>query len=113
MANINFNTRTIADPGNGKAIPIAGMCNFVCNMTSAGAGETRTLGDPTVSGQTLGLCVDTDGGAIAITAASGINKAGNTVMTFSHLGDSCFLAAVTQAGALRWQVVGSDDVAFS
>ena len=112
MSVIQLNTRKVADPGDGNAIPV-GNYNIVCNMTSAGAGETRTLPDPFACGQSCALTVDTDGGSLAITAASAINKDGNTVMTFAHLRDSCFLQAVTQAGALRWQIVGNDDVALS
>lgn len=112
MSNINFNTNNVSDPGNGGAIPV-GNYNLCCMMTSAAPGETRTLADPTYVGQTAVLCHDTDGGAIAVTAASIVNQAANTVMTFSHVDDVVFLSAVTKAGALRWQVVGEDGIAFS
>ena len=108
----NLNTRNVADPGNGKAIPVTNA-NIVCALTSAGAGETRTLAIPKIEGQTCALCLEADGGSLAVTAASAVNQAGNTVMTFAHLDDSCFLQAVKKAGVLRWQVVGEDGIAFS
>ena len=110
--SINFNTNNISDPGNGAAIPV-GNYNICVMLVSAGAGETRTLADPTFVGQTCSFCVDTDGGAIAITAASIVNQAANTIMTFSHVDDCCNLTAVTKAGSLRWQIIGNDGVALS
>ena len=108
----NLNTRNVADPGNGKAIPV-GNYNIVCNLVTAGSGETRTLPNPKVVGQTCALTVDTDGVSMDMTAASVINKAGNQVMAFDHLRDSAFLVAVTAGGALRWQIFGNDDVTLS
>tara|TARA_Y100001963_G_scaffold110598_1_gene152935 strand:- start:320 stop:655 length:336 start_codon:yes stop_codon:yes gene_type:complete len=107
----NINTRVVADPGDAGAIAV-GEYNIVCNMTSAGS-ETRTLAIPAIAGQTCALCCDTYGGAIAVTAASGVNVAGNTVMTFGVVDEAIFLQAVTKAGVLRWQVVGNDGVALS
>lgn len=112
MGVINFNVKKVDDPGDGKAIPV-GNYNIVCNLVTAGAGETRTLADPAHCGQTCTITVDTDGGSCDITAASVINKAGNNVMAFSHLRDSAFLVAVTAGGALRWQIMGNDDVTLS
>ena len=107
-----FNNRVVSDPGNGGAIPV-GNYNTICNMTSTGASDTRTVANPKYLGQTCTLALDVDGGGLDITAASAVNQAGNTVMDFSHAGDFAKLCAVHQAGALRWQVIGSDGVAFS
>ena len=111
MSSINLNTLKVSDPGDGKAIPVTSV-NMVCNMTSAGA-ETRTLAIPKFVGQTCALCCDTYVGNIVVTAASGINVAANTVMTFGAVDEAIFLEAVTKAGALRWQVVANDGVALS
>ena len=109
MSNTNLNTLKVTDPGNAGAIPVTAV-NMVCNMVSAGAGETRTLADPKFVGQTCTLTHDTDGGGITVTAASVINKAGNNTMEFAHLRDSALLVAVTAGGALRWQLFGDDDL---
>ncbi len=102
---------TIADPGNGAAIPVtaAGAC-----MMTVNGSETRTLAIPSYVGQRLVLidAVHTSG-SIAITSAQSINQAGNTVMTFGAVADFIELVAVTIGGALRWRVVVNDGVALS
>lgn len=101
----------IVDPGNAGAIPVTK--SGVCNLTSVGGGETRTLAIPQFDGQRLALCCDVDGGGIAITVASSINQAGNTVITMNDVDDFVELLAVRKAGVLRWQTVISDGVALS
>jgi hypothetical protein len=103
--------KAIADPGTGLAIPVTR--DGVCNLTSAGAGETRTVAIPTYIGQRLTLHHDTDGGAIAITFASAINQAGNTIGTFTEVDDFLELVGVTKGGTRCWRIVANDGVALS
>lgn len=103
--------QTIADPGNAAAIPVTNSGSVA--ITTAAA-ETGTLADPTYMGQTLSLFCDTYAvGDRVITAASRINQAGNTIMTFGAVGDFIKLEAITIGGALKWQVVSNDGVALS
>jgi hypothetical protein len=93
----------VADPGTGAAIPVTASATI--NITIGAGAETNTLANPTFAGQVLHLFIDTDGGGSrAITAASQINAAGNTVMTAQDVRDEILLTAVTVGGALRWQV---------
>lgn len=102
----------IADPGDAGAIPVVRSGN--CALTSAGAGETRTLAIPAAAGITADLSFDVDGGGdIVVTAASAINQATNTIMTFSDAGEHIRLTAVQVAGALVWRVVANDGVVLS
>jgi hypothetical protein len=103
---------TIADPGDGAAIPVTS--SGFCAMTSGGAGETRSIAIPAFRGEQIDLICDTHGGGnIVVTASQVINQAGNTVMTFGAAADACSLRAMTVAGALRWRVVYNDGVALS
>lgn len=103
-------TNVIADPGDAAAIPVT--ASGICAMTSGGA-ETRTLADPSFLGQVLTLCMDTDGGDIVITAATGVNQAGNTSLTFADAGDHLELKAISEGGALIWRIVANDGVALA
>jgi predicted RecA/RadA family phage recombinase len=100
----------INDPGDGGAIPVT--VSGVCAITSAGA-ETRTLAAPTVIGQQIALIDDTHVGNIVVTAASPINQAGNTIMTFGAAADMIVLTAMTIGGTLAWRVTANDGVALS
>jgi hypothetical protein len=102
----------ISDPGNGNAIDVT--YNGICNLTSGAGAETRTMAIPTFIGQTIGLCMDTDGGGnIVITVAAAINQAGNTQITMDAAADSIFLVAMTVGGARRWRVVYNDGCALA
>lgn len=93
------------------AIPVTHSGSFP--ITTAAA-ETNTLADPSYLGQTMSLFVDTFAvGSRVVTAASRINQAANTIMTFGAVGDFIKLEAITIAGALKWQVVANDGVALS
>ena len=100
----------IADPGNGNAIAVT--ISGVCSMTSGGA-ETRTMAIPTFIGQQITLVHDVDGGVIAVTVASAFNEAGNSVLTFTDVGESCTLIAGAIAGTRAWRLLGNDGVALS
>lgn len=104
-------TNVIADPGTGVAIPVTKSGSLA--ITTAAA-ETNTLADPTFRGQRLALQMNVRAvGDRVVTAASRINQAGNTVMTFGAAGDFIALEAITVGGALKWQVVSNDGVALS
>lgn len=102
---------TLADPGNAGAIPVTALYG-VCNITTAGA-ETRTLAAPTMMGQRIVLCHDTDGGDGVITVASAFNQAGNTIITLNDAGDHVELVCATIAGAKRWRIVNNDGASLS
>lgn len=103
----------IADPGTAQAIPVT--ANAVINLTIGSAGaETNTLAIPTFIGQRLTIHADTVGtGTRAITAASAINQAGNTIMTFGAASDFIALIGVTLGGTRCWRVLANDGVALS
>jgi len=102
----------VADPGDAGAIPVT-RSGSVPLTIGAGA-ETRTLAIPTFIGQRLTIDADViGGGSAAITAASAINQAGNTVMTFGALADFIALEAVQLGGILAWRVVANDGVALA
>jgi len=104
-------TQTIADPGDGAAIPVTHSGSLA--ITTAAA-ETNTLADPTFMGQWLTIFVDTYAvGDRVITAASRINQAANTIITLGAVGDAIKLEAITIGGALKWQVVANDGAALS
>lgn len=102
----------VADPGDAAAIPVTKSASVA--LTSAGAGETRTLAIPSIIGMTMDISFDVDGGGdIAITAASAINQTGNTIMTFSDAGEVISLTAVQIGGVLAWRVLANDGVVLS
>lgn len=104
----------LADPGTAQAIPVDRSYDIPLTIGSAGA-ETNTLAVPTVVGQRLKINAQTVGtGTRAITAASAINQAGNTVMTFASAGDFIELVAMPSSStALIWRVAANDGVALS
>lgn len=101
----------VADPGTTLAIPVTGNADI--SLTVAAAGETNTLADPTFRGQRLRLYVGTFTASAtrAITAASPINVAGNTIMTFNAQGDFAELVAI--GATPKWKIVANDGVALS
>jgi len=104
--------RTIADVGDGAAIPVTTSLSMP--ITSGGAGETNTLAIPTFQGQRVTLYMDVFGGGDrVVTAASAINIAGNTKMTFGAARDFITLRGIQLAGALAWEVESNTLVALS
>lgn len=102
----------IADPGTGVAIPVTS--SGTVPIVTGAAPETNTLAAPTFLGQELVLCMDVDGGGNrAVTAASAINIAGNTIMTFGEARDTIVLKAIRLAGVLAWEVVANNGVALT
>jgi hypothetical protein len=95
----------IPDPGDAGAISVAR--GGYCELTTTGA-ETRTLADPVYKGQTIDLVFITDGGDCVITAASAINQAGNTIMTFADVGDHIRLIGAWNAtDGFEWKTVAA------
>lgn len=93
---------TITDPGDAGAIAVTK--SGTCNLTTGGAGETRTLAVPTFNGQRIALNLDVDGGGdCVITVASAYNQDGDTTITLNDAGDCVELVAVKIAGAFRWR----------
>lgn len=101
---------TIADPGASGAIPsdVSGICHIV-----TAAAESRTVATPLKAGLDLTLVLDTDGGDATVTAASAINMAGNTIMTFDNAGEIIVLRSVKVGTAYRWRVIANDGVSLS
>lgn len=108
----NTTVNAVADPGDAGAISTD--FSGTCNLTIGAGAETRTLGPATIYGQTLRInAAVVGGGTCAITCATGINAAGNTVMTFNAVRDSIELVGVDVGGDIRWQVGWNNSVALS
>lgn len=111
QAQAAIQTTDIADPGDAGAIPVT--TGGSCALTSAGAGETRTLAIPTYIGQLLTLFHEVDGGDIDVTVASPINKAGNTGINLAAIRDSITLIGAEGGGVLLWRVLQNDGCTLS
>ena len=97
----------IPDPANGGAIDVSR--SGICELTSVGAAETRTLADPTFRGQQIDLVMVVDAGDIVITSASPVNQTGHTTLSFTAIGG--FLRLVGKYNATdgwEWQEVFED-----
>lgn len=106
---------TFADPGNGGTItPVANALITRCDVTTAGAGETRVLGTPSFVGQFLVVEHTTDGGDFTITIAAGHKNGGasDDVATFAEVNDCEVLVACGSAAA-DWRWVADAGVAFA
>lgn len=102
----------ITDPGDGNAIVVSSS-GYV-SLTSGGSGETRTIADAEFPNDTIDIYFKTDGGGdIVITAASPINQNGDTIMTFSDIGEHIRLTSIEDGGDLEWRVLANDGVVLS
>jgi len=101
----------VADPSDAGAIPVTKSATMA--LTSTGVVDTRTLAIPSIAGISLLLSFDVDAGDLAVTVASGINVAGNTVMTFDTAGQYIKLEAAQVAGVMVWRVIANDGVTLS
>lgn len=103
----------VADPESGAPIPVTASADI--QMVTGAGPETGSLADPTKVGLTLHLRLTTDGGGNrVITAASAVNVAGNTSLTFADAGDSLILLSTRDAAAAYcWRIVANDGVALA
>lgn len=107
-----FNPALLADPGTAQAIPVTRSATI--EMTIGAGAETNTLAIPAFVGQTMRLyCGTIGGGTRAITAASAVNVAGNTIMTFNAARDYIVLNGVSIGGTRCWEVAFNANVALS
>lgn len=96
---------TIPDPGASGTLHID-RHDAIVELVSAAAGETRTLLDPRRAGLRCTIRMKTDGGGdIVMTAANGLNVAGNTQATFADVGDQLELIAVSHTTGYRWEIL--------
>ena len=98
------------DPGDGEPIVVDRWGQIVPMVVVASTLETNTLADPSQAGERLVLVAHTVGsaGSRAITAASGVNKAGNTVMLFDAANERLVLDSVPVSGGFEWMVTAND-----
>lgn len=109
---VKFNPALLADPGTAQAIPVTRSATI--EFTVGAGAETNTLAIPAFVGQTMRLyCGTVGGGTRAVTAASAINVAGNTVMTFNAARDYIVLNGVSIGGTRAWEVAFNANVALS
>jgi hypothetical protein len=101
---------TIADPGNGGAIPATASGRVP--LVSTGA-QTRTLAAPAAAGLELQLEMDADGGDIVLAVATTVNQTGNNRATFADAGDILVLRSIKVGANFRWRAVANDGVALS
>ncbi len=100
-----------ADPGTGNAIPVTGSTSI--SLTIGAGAETNTLADPGFAGQQLSLIAESvGGGARVITAASDLNVATNTILTFNAAREWALLVGINvgtiAAPDLRWRIDSID-----
>lgn len=96
------------DPGDGEALVFTHQFQII-ELRTAGP-ETRTLPDPTEAGIDGTLVFHTDGGDCVVTAASGVDVAGNTTFTFDTAGQWAKFRSIETSAGLRWRCVGYDGV---
>ena len=94
--------KAMRDPGNAGIIRVTEDLQ-ICEMVSA-TSETRTLANPTKSGIRFVLRMKTDGGDIVVTAANGLNVAGDTTATFAEASDLLSLISVQHTSGYRWEI---------
>ena len=102
----------IPDPGNGGTIDVAR--SGYCELTSVGAAETRTLPDPTFRGQIIDFVFVSDLGDIVMTGASALNQTGNTIVTFTDVGEHIrLMGAYNATDGWEWKTIVTDGAAQS
>ena len=93
----------IVDPGASGVITVDRQMG-ICEVVTAGA-EARTLTNPTKAGIRFTLRLKTDGGNATVTAANGLNVAGNTQAVFVDVGDQLDLISVSHTSGYRWEIL--------
>lgn len=94
--------KSMLDPGDAGIIHVSEDLQILEIVTTAA--ETRTLADPTKAGIRFVLRLFTDGGNLVVTAAGGLNAAGNTQATFADASDMLELVSVKTSTGFRWQI---------
>lgn len=110
------NPTEVTDPGTGKAIVVDRYNQCVPLTIAANATETNTLAAPTRDGQRLRIIAVSVGssGTRAVTVASAINAASNTIITFDAVGDMVVLESFPiSTTAYAWRVIVSNGSALS
>ena len=106
-------SKGLQDPGDAGTIRVTKDLQ-ICEMTTGGSGETRTLANPTKAGIRFVLRLLTDGGGDAVvTAENGLNVTGNDTATFGDAGDLLSLISVSTSSAFRWEVDVNTGVSLS
>tara|TARA_Y100000114_G_scaffold151722_1_gene168907 strand:- start:165 stop:950 length:786 start_codon:yes stop_codon:yes gene_type:complete len=77
-----------------------------------GASGNRTLNEPLIAGQEVTFTA-VNGLGHSVTVATGLNTAGNTILTLGAATDVVVLRAVAVGTNLRWRIVLNDGVALS
>lgn len=98
----------VADPGDAGRIKLFNKSSVLVPIVTAGASETRTMGDPDGYTQECVICHRTDGGDVTITFDNAIDEAGNTTVTLTDGGDAIGLKAINDSGNKRWRVAWAD-----
>ena len=102
----------VADPGDGVAIPVNQSAHI--SLTVGAGAETNTLAIPAFQGQIMSIELGVVGaGTRAITAASVINVANQTQMTFAAALDRIVLIGTPVGATLFWYVLVNDGVALA
>lgn len=102
----------IPDPANGGTIDVSR--SGYCELTSVGAAETRTLPDPTFRGQIIDFVFVVDAGDIVMTGASALNQTGNTIVTFTDVGEHIrLMGAYNATDGWEWKTIVTDGAAQS
>lgn len=107
---------TVADPGDGQTItPPTDGSDFMSNITTAGASETRVLGTPSRIGQLAIVRHAVDGGDFAMTNASGWKGGGSSddVATFAEVEDTLVVIAVGVGAVTDWRWIADKAVVFA
>lgn len=97
-----FGAPGLPDPGNAGNIAVErSPCVIALRSLAA---ETRTVLNPTRAGAILLLQMQLDGGDVTVTFATAYNEDGDTVFTFSDVGQfAAFISFVDSAGAYYWR----------
>lgn len=95
-------SKSMPDPGDGGTIRVSEDLQ-ICEMVSTTT-ETRTLAAPTKAGIRFVLRLMTDGGNVVVTAAEGLNVAGETEATFADASDLLSLISVSTSTGYRWEI---------
>jgi len=95
---------------DGGDASIIGIDRFggIVELETAGT-ETRTLADPVGSGLRATVRMRVDNGDCTVTAANGLNVAGNTTAVFADVGDLLDMVSVetATAGVYRWEILAN------